>query len=350
MVADMEKKQERKEIWGKKNYRWLNAFLIVLLIVITIVSLMVGRYDVSPLDVISSILSGIFPNSDIVPTTRSVILDVRLPRVVAVILVGAALSIAGAAFQGLFRNPLVSPDILGVSAGAGFGAAVALLITENIFFTQISSFIFGLIAVGAAYIISRVYRVSSTLTLVLAGIVVGALFQALTSLAKYVADPLNKLPAIVFWLMGSFNHVSNSDLVVAGPLLIFGMIFLYLIRWRMNVLAMGEDDARALGLNTEHQKAIIIISATVISAASVSICGIVGWIGLVIPHVGRILVGPDHKLLIPTVALVGASYLLVVDTIARTITVTEIPIGIITALVGAPVFAYLLRKAQTGWA
>ena len=161
---------------------------------------------------------------------------------------------------------------------------------------------------------------------------------------------MNKLPAIVFWLMGSFNHVSNSDLVVAGPLLIFGMIFLYLIRWRMNVLAMGEDDARALGLNTEHQKAIIIISATVISAASVSICGIVGWIGLVIPHVGRILVGPDHKLLIPTVALVGASYLLTVDTIARTITVTEIPIGIITALVGAPVFAYLLRKAQTGWA
>lgn len=346
----MEKKQERKEIWGKKNYRWLHAFLIILIIVVTIVSLMVGRYDVSPLDVILSILSGIFPNSEITPTTRSVILDVRLPRVIAVILVGAALSIAGAAFQGLFRNPLVSPDILGVSAGAGFGAAVALLLTENIFFTQISSFIFGLIAVGAAYIISRVYRVSSTLTLVLAGIVVGALFQALTSLAKYVADPLNKLPAIVFWLMGSFNHVSNSDLVVAGPLLIFGMIFLYLIRWRMNVLAMGEDDARALGLNTEHQKAIIIISATVISAASVSICGIVGWIGLVIPHVGRILVGPDHKLLIPTVALVGASYLLTVDTIARTITVTEIPIGIITALVGAPVFAYLLRKAQTGWA
>jgi len=346
----MKNKPERKEIWGKKNYPWLKVFLILLLIAIAIVSLMVGRFDVSPVEVVLSILSGIFPNSDITPTTRSVILDVRLPRVVAVILVGAALSVAGAAFQGLFRNPLVSPDILGVSAGAGFGAAIALLLTENIFVTQISSFIFGLIAVGVAYLISRVYRVSSTLTLVLAGIVVGALFQALTSLVKYVADPMNKLPAIVFWLMGSFNHVSTSDLMVAGPLLIVGMISLYLVRWRMNVLAMGDDDARALGLNAEQQKAMIIVAATVISAASVSICGIVGWIGLVIPHVGRILVGPDHKLLIPTAALVGASYLLVVDTVARTITVTEIPIGIITALVGAPVFAYLLRKAHTGWA
>jgi iron complex transport system permease protein len=159
---------------------------------------------------------------------------------------------------------------------------------------------------------------------------------------------MNKLPAIVFWLMGSFNHVSNSDLTLAGPLLIVGMVGLYLVRWRMNVLAMGDDDARALGLNVEQQKAMIIVAATVISATSVSICGIVGWIGLVIPHVGRILVGPDHKLLIPTTALAGGSYLLVVDTVARTITVTEIPIGIITALLGAPVFAYLFRKAHTG--
>jgi iron complex transport system permease protein len=326
----MKNKPQRKRIWGKKNYPWLKVFLLLLLIVIAIVSLMVGRFDVSPLDVVLSMLSGIFPNYDITSTTRSVILDVRLPRVFAVILVGAALSMAGASFQGLFRNPLVSPDILGVSAGAGFGAAITLLLTENIFLTHISSFIFGLVAVGIAYLISRVYHVSSMITLVLAGIVVGTLFQALTSLVKYVADPMNKLPAIVFWLMGSFNHVSNSDLTLAGPLLIVGMVGLYLVRWRMNVLAMGDDDARALGLNVEQQKAMIIVAATVISATSVSICGIVGWIGLVIPHVGRILVGPDHKLLIPTTALAGGSYLLVVDTVARTITVTEIPIGIIT--------------------
>ena len=345
----MKRTAKKKEIWGEKNYPWLRLFLIAILCVTALISVMVGRFEMSPSEVISAILSWFIPIEGLPPTTRSVILDVRLPRVIAVILVGAALAMAGAAFQGLFRNPLVSPDILGVTAGAGFGAAIALLLTENIFFTQISSFTFGIIAVGLAYSISRVYRVSSTLTLVLAGIVVGALFQALTSLVKYVADPMNKLPAIVFWLMGSFNHISASDLLVACPLLLTGMFTLYLIRWRMNVLAMGDDDARALGMNVEHQKAIIIIAATVISAASVSICGIVGWVGLIIPHIGRILVGPNHKLLIPTAALVGASFLLMVDTVARTITVTEIPIGIITALVGAPIFAYLIRRAHTGW-
>lgn len=345
----MSQHPKRKEFWGKRNYSVLRITLILLLAFTTLISLMVGRFEVPPFDVIAAIFSGIIPCQDISPTVKSVIVDVRLPRVLAVIIVGAALSVAGAAFQGLFRNPLVSPDILGVSAGAGFGAALALLLTENIFITQLFAFLLGIFAVGLAYLISRVYKVSSTLTLVLAGIVVAALFQALTSLVKYVADPLNKLPAIVFWLMGSFNHISNSDLLVAGPLLLGGLLILYLIRWRINVLSMGDEDARALGVDIKQQKAIIIVSATVISAAAVSICGIVGWIGLVIPHVGRLLVGPDHKLLIPIVALVGASYLLIVDTVARTITVTEIPIGIITALVGAPVFAYLLRRTQTGW-
>ncbi|MGV8109377.1 FecCD family ABC transporter permease [Methanospirillum sp.] len=345
----MSQHPKRKEFWGKRNYSVLRITLILLLAFTTLISLMVGRFEVPPFDVIAAIFSGIIPCQDLSPTVKSVIVDVRLPRVLAVIIVGAALSVAGAAFQGLFRNPLVSPDILGVSAGAGFGAALALLLTENIFITQLFAFLLGILAVGLAYLISRVYKVSSTLTLVLAGIVVAALFQALTSLVKYVADPLNKLPAIVFWLMGSFNHISNSDLLVAGPLLLGGLLILYLIRWRINVLSMGDEDARALGVDIKQQKAIIIVSATVISAAAVSICGIVGWIGLVIPHVGRLLVGPDHKLLIPIVALVGASYLLIVDTVARTITVTEIPIGIITALVGAPVFAYLLRRTQTGW-
>lgn len=345
----MSQHPKRKEFWGKRNYSVLRITLILLLAFTTLISLMVGRFEVPPFDVMAAVFSGIIPCQDLSPTVKSVIVDVRLPRVLAVIIVGAALSVAGAAFQGLFRNPLVSPDILGVSAGAGFGAALALLLTENIFITQLFAFLLGILAVGLAYLISRVYKVSSTLTLVLAGIVVAALFQALTSLVKYVADPLNKLPAIVFWLMGSFNHISNSDLLVAGPLLLGGLLILYLIRWRINVLSMGDEDARALGVDIKQQKAIIIVSATVISAAAVSICGIVGWIGLVIPHVGRLLVGPDHKLLIPIVALVGASYLLIVDTVARTITVTEIPIGIITALVGAPVFAYLLRRTQTGW-
>ncbi|OPY32823.1 MAG: Cobalamin import system permease protein BtuC [Methanoregula sp. PtaU1.Bin006] len=345
----MKTNQGTQEFWGKKNYPLFTVVLFLLLATTTLVSLMVGRFEVPPLDVISAILSSFMPRPDLSPTIRSVIVDVRLPRVIAVILVGAALSVAGTAFQGLFRNPLVSPDILGVSAGAGFGAAIALLLTENIVATQTLAFITGIIAVGLAYGISRVYKINNTITLVLAGIVVGALFQALTSLVKYVADPLNKLPAIVFWLMGSFNHVSAQDLVVAAPILLSGMAVLYLIRWRINLLSMGEEDAKALGVNIEHLKITIIVSATVISAAAVSICGIVGWIGLVIPHAGRIFVGPDHKLLVPVAALIGASYLLIVDTVARTVTMTEIPIGIITALIGAPVFAYLLMKTQAGW-
>jgi iron complex transport system permease protein len=185
--------------------------------------------------------------------------------------------------------------------------------------------------------------------LVLAGMIVGALFSAGTSLLKYIADPVNNMPSIVFWLLGSLNNASNKDMFIVGPIILVGIVALLLVRWRINLLSMGEEDARALGLDTGRIRVLIIFCATMISAASVSIGGIIGWIGLVIPHIGRLLVGPDNKVLLPVATLIGAIYLVSVDTLARTATETEIPIGILTAVVGAPIFAYLLRKTRSGW-
>jgi iron complex transport system permease protein len=323
---------------------------MVMTVVIAVVSLMVGQAGIHPDEILRILLSKLFPvERTWSQTIEAVIFDVRVPRLLAGLLVGAGLSVAGAAFQGLFRNPLVSPHILGVSAGAGFGAAIAILFFGNIILVQVFSFIFGLAAVFCTYALSRVYRTTPVLMLVLSGIIVGALFTASTSLLKYIADPVNQMPSIVFWLMGSLNNVSNGDLLVVGPLILAGLALLLSIRWRINLLTMGEEDARALGVNTELMRALIILSATVISASAVCITGIIGWIGLVIPHIGRLLVGPDNRLLLPVAALVGASYLVTVDTLARSIAETEIPIGILTAMVGAPIFAYLLRKNRPGW-
>jgi iron complex transport system permease protein len=264
-------------------------------------------------------------------------------------LVGGGLSLAGASFQGLFRNPLVSPDILGVAAGAGFGAALGILVSGNPWVIQVSAFAFGIVAVAVTYGIGRVYHNSSTLILVLAGIIVGSLFSALLSLAKYVADPYDTLPAIIFWLMGSLSSVSNTDIIAVAPPILLGSICLYLIRWRINLLSLGEEEAQALGLDTKRMTVVLVISSTIVTASAVCISGIIGWVGLVVPHIGRMLVGPDFRNLIPVSAVLGASFLLVVDDIARTLTATEIPLGILTALIGAPFFAYLLTRKKVGW-
>jgi iron complex transport system permease protein len=324
--------------------------LALLLGAIATAALMLGQLRIPPVTVLEILVSRVLPiDRGWDPTLESVLFDVRLPRLLAGMLVGAGLSISGASFQGLFRNPLVSPHILGVSAGAGLGAALAILFFSNILAVQVLSFVFGLAAVLLTVGLARVYRTTPILMLVLSGIIVGALFSACTSLLKYIADPLNNMPSIVFWLLGSLNNASNKDLAVVGPVILTGIIVLLLIRWRINLLAMGEEDARALGVDTARLRTTIIICATMISAASVSISGIIGWIGLVIPHIGRLLVGPDNKYLLPVAVLVGASYLVTVDTIARTAMESEIPIGILTALVGAPIFAYLLKKSRPGW-
>lgn len=345
MSLNAEKPSRRKP----RPFR-LGLFLVILLIAVAICSLMLGRLRIHPLDVAKILVSAIFPIEPNWPSTlESVLFDVRIPRLLAGMLVGAGLSVSGAAFQGLFRNPLVSPHILGVSAGAGLGAALAILFFGNIYMVQLLSFLFALLAVSMTYALSRVYRATPVLMLVLSGIIVGALFSASTSLLKYIADPINQMPSIVFWMLGSLNNSSNKDMAIVGPIMLAGIAVLLLIRWRINLLAMGEEDARALGVNTGQIRAIIIVCATVISASAVSVAGIIGWIGLVIPHIGRLLVGPDNKRLLPVVTLIGASYLVAVDTIARTAMESEIPIGILTAMVGAPIFAYLLRKNRSEW-
>ncbi|PKL69860.1 MAG: ABC transporter permease [Methanomicrobiales archaeon HGW-Methanomicrobiales-1] len=329
-----------------------------LLPVLFFVSLFIGRYDVAPLHVLQLLASPVvnqFPVEIIhiepgwTATEESIIYQIRLPRVIAAVIVGAGLSMAGAAYQGLFKNPLVSPDILGVASGAGFGAALAILLSWNLLMIQLSAFGFGILAVTITYLLSRFYRTTPTLILVLSGIIVAAFFTALISLTKYVADPYEKLPAITFWLMGSLSSVRYSDIVMVVPLFVVATTILLLIRWRINLLAVGDDEARALGIDTKRMAQVIILCSTLITASAVCIAGIIGWVGLVVPHLGRMLVGPDYTKLLPVCLLLGACYMLIIDDLARMLTSAEIPLGILTAIIGAPFFAYLLSRRSVGW-
>lgn len=324
--------------------------LILLPLVLFFISLFWGRYDISPFDVIQILASKVLPIQHTwPPTIESIVINIRLPRALLAMLIGAGLSISGASFQGIFSNPLVSPDILGVTAASGFGAAVAILFSASATVTQISAFTFGLLGVALSYFISRIYKTTPTLMLVLGGVIVAALFGALTSVTKYVADPDSKLPAITFWLMGSLASASWKDILRVFPAMLIGMTGLLMLRWRLNLLSLGDDEARSLGVRTELLKGVIIVCTTLVSAASVCVAGVIGWIGLIIPHVARMIVGPDHKVLLPASIAVGACYLLIIDDIARTATAAEIPLGILTAIIGAPFFAYLLRKTKGGW-
>jgi len=326
------------------------ALLFLLPIALAFLSFFLGRYPITPLTLIRVLASRVFPiEPDWPDTVETVIFNIRLPRILLGMCIGAGLAVSGAAFQGMFQNPLVSPDILGVTAGAGFGAALGILLSGNSVTIQLFALSFGILAVALSYIISRVYKTTPTLMLVLSGMVVGSIFSALLSLVKYVADPNQKLPAIVFWLMGSLAATSKRDLVTAAPPMILGMLGLLSVRWRINLLSMGDEAARSLGVKTELLKGIVIVCCTTVTASAVSVCGIIGWVGLVIPHVGRMLVGPDHKILLPASLALGASYLLLIDNLARTLTSAEIPLGILTAIVGAPFFAFMLRKTQGGW-
>jgi iron complex transport system permease protein len=260
------------------------------------------------------------------------------------LLVGASLSISGASYQGLFRNPLVSSHILGVASGASFGAALGILLNAPAFVIQLLAFVFGLTAVGIALAVSRFYKSSAALTLVLVGFITGSFFSSLVSFITYTADPNLKLPAIVFWLMGSLSSSSSKDLLFAVIPMSIGISILILIRWRINVLSMGDEDARAMGLEPLKWRIIVIVCCTLISSTAVCVSGVIGWIGLVIPHFARMIVGPNHKALLPACLSIGGVYLMLVDNLARTITSAEVPLGILTGIIGAPIFAYLLTK------
>jgi iron complex transport system permease protein len=326
------------------------AALAASVLAIAVVSLFLGRYPIDPGTLVRVLASPLVPvERTWVDNVDTVVWNIRLPRVVLAMFVGGSLAISGAAFQGMFRNPLVSPDILGVTAGGGFGAALAILLGGNTLAIQLSALCFGITAVALTYLIGRIYRTTPTLMLVLAGIVVGSIFSALLSLIKYVADPNEKLPAIVFWLMGSLSTVSRGETVAAVPPMAVGIATLLAVRWRINILSLGDEEARALGVKVELLKAVIIVACTLVTATAVSVCGIIGWVGLVIPHVGRLLVGPNHRWLLPASLLLGAGYLTLIDDLSRTLTAAEVPLGILTALIGAPFFALMLRRTRGGW-
>ncbi|UTB32082.1 MAG: iron ABC transporter permease [Methanobacterium sp. ERen5] len=313
-------------------------------------SFLVGRFPVSPLDVCLALGSIIFPfKFNLSPSVYTVIFEIRLPRILAAMLVGSALSISGASFQGIFKNPLVSPDILGVAAGAGFGASLAILFGQTSVIIQLSAFCTGLIAVGLSYSISRSLKGDKILIMVLGGIAVAAIFTAFTSTIKYVADPMNKLPEIIFWLMGSLSMVNPMKLLMIIVPLLMGFTILMLLRWRLNLMAMGDEEAVSMGIDTDKLRIVVILASTLLTAAAVSISGIIGWVGLVIPHMARILVGPDHVKLLPVSVSLGAMFLLIVDDVSRSFGSIEIPLGILTAIIGVPVFIYLLTSEYNGW-
>ncbi len=272
----------------------------------------------------------------------SVVLNIRLPRIICACLIGAALSVAGAAYQGMFRNPMVSPDLMGASTGAGFGAALAILLSFNYFGITLTAFAFGLTAVVLAYAVSKFSRINQTLSLVLAGVMISSLFSACTSFVKLVADTDEQLPAITYWLMGSLTSIKEVDAKFVLLPITIGLVPIFLLRWRINLLTVSEAEAKSLGLNTTRLRFVIIIAATLITSASVAVSGMIGWVGLVIPHFCRMIFGYDYRRIIPSAILMGASFLMLVDDIARVITTGELPLGVLTSFVGAPVFIYLI--------
>lgn len=328
------------------------ALVAILPLAAFLLSLPLGRYPVALSDLAGAFLARLGISGAAVPDTiNTVVFGVRLPRILTAMLVGGGLSLAGAAYQGMFRNPLVSPDILGASAGAGFGAVLGIMLSKTVVVTQLLAFGFGLGAVFVTYLIAqRLQRGDPALILVLTGILVGTIFTSLISILKFLADPYDKLPAITYWLMGSLAAVNNRDLLLLlGPLLI-GAILLYLMRWQLNALSFGEEEARTLGVDTGLVRTVVIVASTMMTAAAVATCGMIGWVGLVIPHLARSFVGPDYKILIPVSLLLGSTFLVLVDDVARMAGTLELPLGILTALVGAPWFLFLLSRTRKGWA
>lgn len=330
--------------------------LAVATVIVATASLAVGRFsiDVSLLastlahapDAVVALVSGGDLSSE-----ELVVFKMRLPRIIGALLVGGALGMAGAAFQGMFRNPMVSPDLLGASAGAGFGAACAMLAAAPVAVISGSAFLGGLVAVFLTYLISVAVGKGSSnvIVLVLAGVVIKAMFEALISVTKYVADPYSQLPGITFFLMGGLSSLTWSDIgMLCVPVLVCGIV-LFGLRWRINILSLNDDESRALGVDAGRIRVVVIVCATLMTAVSVAVTGIIGWVGLVIPHFMRMLFGPDSRRLLPASFLGGAFYLVLMDDIARGLFPMEIPIGILTALIGAPVFVTLLIKYKGGW-
>lgn len=322
----------------RKSYTARFFCLGAVLLASVLFSVASGRFRLNP----AELFRLLFGHEGVPDGAGQVFFHIRLPRIGAAMLVGASLSVAGVCYQGMFRNPLVSPDILGASTGAGFGAALAILLGASYFGISATSFCFGLAAVLAAYLVSRMSRANPTVAMILAGMMISSLFSAGTSFIKLVADTSQKLPAITYWLLGSLTSIKQRDLLFLSIPFVIGIVPLLLLRWRINLLTVGEDEANAMGVNTTLLRLIVVICATLLTAASVAVSGMIGWVGLIIPHICRMLFGYDYRRLLPATAMLGAAFLLIVDDVARLAATNEIPLGILTAFIGAPLFLYLI--------
>ncbi|HIR57931.1 MAG TPA: iron ABC transporter permease [Candidatus Gallacutalibacter pullicola] len=313
---------------------------ILAIVLLSVLALMLGRYQLT----FQEIWSAFTRTGEISDMADNVIFNIRLPRVLISLLAGAGLATAGAAFQAVFSNPLAAPDTLGVATGASFGAVLAILFGLPSLLIQSSALVFGLLAVGLVYFVGRTKGGTSPVMLILSGIVISSLFSALVSLVKYSADPQDVLPAITFWLMGSLSSVTRETLYTGAPFLIVGIAVIFLFRWKLNALTLPQEEAQALGIPVSRIRAIVIVGAAMITASAVSMCGLIGWVGLLIPHIARMLFGNNNKYVVPASIGFGAVFLLVIDTAARCVSASEIPVSILTAIIGAPFFILLLRR------
>ena len=319
----------------------------VLVVVATLASLMLGRFPITPAEAGGMLASQVVPIEPFWTSQQETLFfQVRLPRIVLALLVGCSLAAAGAAFQGTFQNPLVSPDILGASQGAAFGAAVAILLGLGAFGISAFAFAAAIVTVLLVLLVSSRAKGNHMMVVVLAGVMMSSLLQAAVSYTKLIADPTDQLAAITYWLMGSLTGAKPADLAMAAAPMAAGLLALFALRWRINILTMGDDEASTMGVNAQRVRIVVIFAATLVTAASVAVTGMIGWVGLVIPHLCRMLVGADYRRLIPASMLMGAGFLLVVDDAARLMTTAEIPIGILTAFVGAPFFLYLITRRK----
>jgi iron complex transport system permease protein len=329
-------------------------FLFACVVCVSAISLTLGKYPVPIRDTALFFLNKTLHVGHLDPDRagllKNLFINIRLPRIMAALLIGASLSVSGASFQAMFVNPLVSPSILGVLAGASFGAAMAMVFLKSWLAVQVSTFLFGFLAVLISVGMAKMYKGNTVLLLVLGGVISGALFTSLLSIIKYVADPYNQLPAITQWLMGGLSLVDMGILTFVAIPQLGSIILTALFSGYLNALSMGDEEAKALGIPVEWVRMLLIFLATLMSALTVVMAGMIGWVGLIIPHIARMLVGPDNKILIPASALIGALYLVLMDDVSRLLFNVEIPIGITTSLVGIPFFAIVLRKARRGWA
>lgn len=332
---------------GRREQRTGVALLLLFLLLVAtvLISAAIGAYPLSLREIVRIPLSHILPlTKDWQDGAELALMSLRLPRILMGICIGGGLSLAGACFQAVFRNPMVSPDVLGASSGAGFGAALGILLGFGSFLITLSAFGFGMLSIFLVIFVAKRARNNRLLGLILTGVVIGSLFSALLSLLKYVADPNNELPAITYWLMGSLNGTYHEDMAFSLPLILLGSLVILLLRWQLNVMTLGEESAKSIGLDVARLRLILLLAATLVTAAAVSVSGMIGWIGLVIPHFARMLVGSDHRRMLPASFLIGASFTLLVDDLARGLTTSEIPLGILTAFVGAPFFLHLIAK------